>query len=108
MGFEPEFKTPDGRRVIRKHKIVSRDHARQVNRIELIYDVTYPDGHTERLVHAFSMRHLFRFEAEHLLGRCGFEVEEVFADYDKSPFGSKYPGELILVARKETGLADGL
>jgi len=100
MGFEPEFTTPDGRRVIRKHKIVARDYARQVNRVELIYDITYPDGHTETLIHAFSMRYLFRYEAEHLLGRCGFEVEDVFADYDKSPFGSKYPGELILVAKK--------
>ncbi len=32
--------------------------------------------------------------------RCGFEVEQVYADNDRSPYGSKYPGELIFVARK--------
>ena len=32
--------------------------------------------------------------------RAGFEVESVYADFDKSPFGSKDPGELIFVARK--------
>ena len=32
--------------------------------------------------------------------RSGFEVEAVYADFDKSPYGSKYPGELIFVARK--------
>jgi hypothetical protein len=49
------------------------------------------------------MRYLFRFEAEHLLARAGFKVEQLYADYDKSPFGSKYPGELIFVARKAKG-----
>jgi len=100
LGEEPEFTTPDGRRVIRRHKIVSRDLFNQINHVELIYYVTHPDGREERLVHSFPMRYLFRFEAEHLLARCGFQVEHVYADYDKSPFGSKYPGELIFVAKK--------
>lgn len=97
---EPEFSMPDGQRVIRRHKIVSRDAANQINYVELIYYVTHPNGRQERLVQAFPMRYLFRFEAEHLLARAGFEVEQLYADYDKSPYGSKYPGELIFVARK--------
>jgi hypothetical protein len=28
-------------------------------------------------------------------------VEQLYADYDKSPYGSKYPGELIFVAGKK-------
>jgi len=100
VGEEPEFTTPDGRRVIRRHKTVSRDRAHQVNHVELIYYVTHPDGREERLLHAFPMRYLYRFEAEHLLVRCGFEVEALYADFDKSPYGSKVPGELVFVARK--------
>lgn len=100
LSHEPEFTTPDGRRVVRCHKFVSRDRANQTSENELIYYVTHPDGREERLVHGFSMRYLFRFEAEHLLARCGFEVEQVYADYDKSLYGSKYPGELIFVAKK--------
>jgi SAM-dependent methyltransferase len=100
MAEEPEFTIPDGRRVIRRHKITSRDVFNQVNYVELIYYVTHPDGRQERLVQAFPMRYLFKFEAEHLLARAGFEVEQLYADYDKSPYGSKYPGELIFVARK--------
>jgi SAM-dependent methyltransferase len=99
-GEEPAFTTPDGRKVVRKRRIASRDMANQVNHVELIYYVTHPDGREERLVHAFAMRYLFRFEVEHLLGRCGFDVEHVYADFDKTPFGSKYPGELIFVAKK--------
>ena len=97
---EPEFALPDGRRVTRHHRIVSHDRQAQVNHVELIYDVVYPDRRTARLVHAFPMRYLFRFEAEHLLARAGFESVQLYGGYDKSAFGSTYPGELILIARK--------
>jgi SAM-dependent methyltransferase len=103
FGEEPEFTAPDGRRVIRRHKVLSRDYSNQINQIELVYYITYPDGREERQSHTFPLRYLYRFEAEHLLVRCGFEVEKVYADYDKSPYGSKYPGELIFVAKKVSG-----
>ena len=97
---EPGFTTPDGRRVVRRHRIVSRNHFNQIIYVELIYDVTHPDGREERLVHPFPMRYLFRFEAEHLLVCGGFEIEHVYADFDKNLYGSKYPGDLIFVAKK--------
>jgi hypothetical protein len=46
------------------------------------------------------LRYLFRFEAEHLLARAGFAIEHLYAGYDKSAYGSTYPGELVFVARK--------
>jgi SAM-dependent methyltransferase len=99
-GEEPEFETPDGRRIVRRHRTVACDRFEQVNQFELIYYVTHPDGRTERLVHDFPLRYIFRFEAEHLLARRGFTVEHIYSGYDKSPYGSTYPGELILVARR--------
>ena len=98
-GDEPEFITPEGDRVLRRHRTVACDRFEQVNQFELIYYVTHPDGGTERLVHAFPLRYIFKFEAEHLLARSGFEIEHVYSDYDGAPYGSKYPGELIFVAR---------
>ena len=98
LNREPPFTMPDGRKVLRRHHIVARDLFQQTQDVELIYRVTYPDGREERLVDRFTMRYLFRFEAEHLLARAGFEVENVYADFDKSPYGSKHPGELIFVA----------
>ena len=102
-GDEPEFLTPDGRRVTCRHKTVARDRFNQVNHLELIYYVTHPDGREERLVHAFPMRYLFRFETEHLLARAGFKVVHLYADYDRSAYGSKYPGELLFVATRIRG-----
>ena len=96
---EPEFTTPDGRRVTRSFTIVAADRFSQINDIELRYNVTYPDGRQATLVHAFRMRYLFRFEAEHLLARAGFAVEHVYAGYDRSEYGSIHPGELVFVAR---------
>jgi len=49
-------------------------------------------------VEAFPMRYVFRFEAEHLLVRAGFAVKQVYSDYDRSPYGSRYPGEILMVA----------
>jgi SAM-dependent methyltransferase len=100
LAEEPEFQMPDGRCVIRRHKVAERDLFNQIIHSELVYYITHPDGRLERLVQAFPMRYFFKFEVEHLLGRAGFEVEQVYADYDKSPYGSKYPGELIFTARK--------
>lgn len=91
IGEGPEFVTSDGRKVIPRHRMVSRDLHNQINHVELIYYVTHPDGTEERLVHAFPMRYLFRFEAEHLLVCCGFEVEALYAGFDKSPYGSSTP-----------------
>jgi SAM-dependent methyltransferase len=98
-GQEPEFVTPDGRRVVRCYRTVAQDRFNQIGSHDLLYDVTHPDGRQERLVHAFSLRYLFRFEAEHLLARAGFEIEHLYSDYARSPYGVHYPGELIFVAR---------
>lgn len=96
----PPVRLPGGRQLDRSFRIVAQDRFRQVNDIELIYDVTESDGRKRRAVHQFRMRYLFRYEAEHLLARAGFSIENLYAGYDRSPYGSVYPGELIFVARK--------
>ena len=99
-GDEPEFVTPSGDRVIRRFRVARRDLPRQVQDLEMIYHVTAPDGGTRRLVESFRMRHLFRYEVEHLLIRAGFAEVDVFADFEGTPFGAVYPGELVVRARR--------
>jgi SAM-dependent methyltransferase len=95
-----EITMQDGRKMKRRFRVANRDYFRQVQDLELIYYVTHPDGRQERLVHAFPMRYFFRYEVEHLLVRCGFKVEAVYSSFAKEPFGTKYPGEIIMVASK--------
>jgi SAM-dependent methyltransferase len=97
---EAPYVMPDGRSVARCSRNPGCDLPRQIRQCELIYDVTHPDGREERLVHAFNMRYLFRYELEHLLVRCGFEVEAIYGDYDRRSVDEAYPCELIAVARK--------
>jgi SAM-dependent methyltransferase len=99
-GDEPDLLMPDGRKVRRRMRIARRDWFHQIQDSEIIYYVTHPDGREERLVHSFPMRYIFRYEAEHLLARAGLEMEALYAGFDKSPYGSQYPGELIFVARR--------
>ena len=44
VGEEPEFVTPDGRRVIRRHRIVAHDRFNQFMHVELIYYVARTDA----------------------------------------------------------------
>lgn len=90
---------PDGRILGRSSRIAAFHPAAQYNDTELIYHVTHPDGRTERLVHSFPIRLLFRYEVEHLLARQGFAIRECFGGYDRSPYGDRSP-EMIVVAQK--------
>lgn len=47
---------------------------------------------------SWTSRYLFRFEAIHLLHRCGFEVEALVGDYSNGPITEK--GQLIFEAKK--------
>ena len=98
---EAEFTMPDGRAVCRQYRVLSRDLARQLQEVEMVYLVTHPDGRRQRLEERFPIRYYFRFEMEHLLARAGFRVQALYGDYDQSPFGSKDPGELIFIAAPE-------
>lgn len=94
-----DVELPDGRKLRRTHRVVAFHRAEQYNDIEMIYYVTHPDGRTERSVQAFPFRYFFRYEVEHLLARCGFEVVELFGGFDKSPFADDSP-EMIFVAER--------
>ena len=95
----PDTPLPDGRTLRRTSRAAAFRRSEQVNEVELIYYVTYPDGRTERLVHAFPFRYFHRFELEHLLARAGLRVAELFGDFDRSPFGNESP-QMIFVAQR--------
>ncbi len=100
VSSETPFFMPDGRSVTWGIRNASVDYNRQVIHEEMFYDIRYPDGHEEHMVYPSPMRYFFRYEVEHLLARTGFRTESVYAGFDREPFGSKYPSELVFVARK--------
>jgi hypothetical protein len=69
-------------------------------------EVELPDGQrfrrtwrVERFVEQVAMRYYFRYELEHLLANCGYRVEALYGDFDRSPLGDESP-EMIFVAAK--------
>ena len=91
---------PDGTTLRRTHRFAAFDRARQINQLELIYYVTHPDGRVERIVDGFPWRYFYRYEVTHLLARCGFEVVELYGDFDRSPFTDSSP-DMIFIAEKQ-------
>lgn len=101
IGDEEEFEMPGYPKIKRRYQLNSVDYFNQTLDTEMTYYVTRSDGKSERLVHSFRLRYIYRFEAEYLLNKCGFKIEDIFGNYERSPYGeTAYPGELIIVARK--------
>ena len=49
--------------------------------------------------YALRLRYFFRFEMEWMLEACGFELEALYGDFDRSEFTANSP-EMIFVARR--------
>lgn len=87
-----------GRRIRSWIDVVGYRAAEQINECELVCEILEADGSSRRIADAFPLRYIFRFELEHLLARAGFELVDLFGDYDRSPFADASPG-MIAVAR---------
>jgi len=60
------------------------------------------DGNGQALRRTYkplTVRWIYRYEFEHLLARCGLEVEALYGDFDRRPFADDLD-ELIWIARK--------
>lgn len=51
-----------------------------------------------KLYRDFQLRYAFRWEIHHLLETCGFEVVDLYGDFQRSPF-DETSGEMVWVAR---------
>ncbi len=73
--------------------------SQQTLKEDRFYEWTDKDGRFHQQVWSFELSYLFRYEAELLLEKYGFIVEDVFGDFCKSPY-NYYSGEQIFVVRK--------
>jgi SAM-dependent methyltransferase len=86
--------------VSRVESVVSTDLARQVRVIRSAYEVIDDRGTvvTKRFVE-WPYRWTYRFEAEHLLERAGFEVASLYGGYRREPFTSSSRSMVFLARR---------
>jgi len=64
------------------------------------------DNVLEQSLSSWKTRYLFRYEALHLLHRCGFEIESLVGDYEDGPPGEG--GQLIFQVRLQTRNKEGM
>ena len=76
------------------------DLANQLLKENRFYEWTDKNGKYHEQIWSFELSYLFRYEAELLLEKYGFKVENVFGDFDRSPY-NYHSGEQIFVARKD-------
>lgn len=95
-----EYEMERGRKVRLSERTVAYHRAEQRNEVEMTYAVTHPDGKSEQIVFAFTIRYFFRYEVEHLLARCGFRVTALYGNFDRSPLADASP-EMIFVAASQ-------
>ena len=75
------------------------DTYNQVLSVRLIVDETDQNGTVgKRFYRDYRIRYAHRIEILHLLERCGFEVVDLYGDFDYSPFDED-SGEMVWVAR---------
>ena len=75
------------------------DPITQVNDVRLIIEEVSDEGVVERrLMRDFEQRYTFRYEMEHLLELCGFDLEAVYGDFDGGPV-TQDTDDLVWVAR---------
>ena len=97
-----EYKTTDGRQVRITERVAAFHRAEQRNDVEMIFSIAHRDGRQERLVFAWPLRYFFRYEIEHLLARCGFQVAAEYGNFDRTPMVDNSP-EMIFVAEARQG-----
>jgi ubiquinone/menaquinone biosynthesis C-methylase UbiE len=95
----------DGTEVI-KWSVRSVDFAEQLQETLFIYEEIAADGSVRRTHCPFTLRFLWRNEAELMLQLAGFEVEAVWGDFEGTPYDSQSE-HLVLLAMKPAGKARG-
>jgi SAM-dependent methyltransferase len=89
----------EGYTVARTEAVVSIDLATQVRIIRSAYEVVADDGSVTKRFVEWQYRFTYRFEAEHLLERAGFEIEALYGGYQWEPFTSA-SRVMLFLARK--------
>ncbi len=75
------------------------DVAQQLQETIFIYEEIFPDGRTAQTRLSFPLRFWWPDEGTLLLEKAGFVVDELFGDFDGSPYSSASE-RLIFIARK--------
>jgi len=87
-----------GIHVVKKHRGDKIDTKNQVIYVHFAFEVTYPDGRTERIADDLTLKYHYRDQLLAVIEKAGLEISEEYSWYDKAPPGGR---EIIFVCRKK-------
>jgi SAM-dependent methyltransferase len=96
--LERTFLEQETGHLVMQQSVSRLDRAEQLMHVTWIYDEIGDEGELSRTVVPVLIRYFFYAEIRLLLELCGFEIDEVFGDFDRSPFEDGAP-RMILVAK---------
>jgi SAM-dependent methyltransferase len=99
MELADQWTREDGTEVI-KWSVRSVDLAGQLQETLFIYEEIAPDGAVRRTNCPFTLRFLWRNEAELMLRLAGFAVEAVWGDFEGTPYDSQSEHLILLATRR--------
>jgi SAM-dependent methyltransferase len=101
--FADRWTRPDGTQVV-KWSVRTLDLAEQIQETLFVYEEIAPDGTLRRTLCPFTLRYLWRNEAELMLQQAGMQVEAVWGDFEGNPYDNQ-SDHLILLATKPAARA---
>jgi len=94
-----EFEMSNGNSVVQWERFIRNDLVRQILHFRFRFEERLPSGELVSMMEVpLDMRYTFRYELQLLFEKSGFEVMDVFRDYDRNPFDGT--GEILMVGRK--------
>jgi SAM-dependent methyltransferase len=100
LAFSHEFVDPMNQQRITVWRSLWYDTFRQRIHARFVYERLDDDGTVLSRHHKrYTLCYIFRNEMEHLLNVCGYEVEALYGDFERTAFGPK-SSEMVWVARK--------
>jgi hypothetical protein len=89
---------PNGHTVKRWARFVRNDPRLQIQHHELRFEQLDAQGAMRERTLPLTTRYTFRYELQMLLERVGFEMVDVYRDYERNPFDGT--GEILAVAHR--------
>jgi SAM-dependent methyltransferase len=82
--------------LVMQHSVSRLDRVEQVMYVTWIYDEVRADRVVERTIVPMTIHYFFLSEMRLLLESCGFTVNAVYGDFDRSPFEDGAPRMVVL------------
>lgn len=100
MQFLQHFYVPNLKKVVVQWEYATRDMAKQLIDIDFLYEEYDQNGEVTKKTNKLKMSLIFRYEMEYLLEKNGFDVINVYGDYDRSEFSQESP-QIVCICKKK-------